>query len=41
MRAINLTSGDRIVLNFKKKGWFSSKDYSVSGEVMDCQNKVL
>ena len=31
----NLTTGDHIRLHLKKKGWFSAKDYKVSGELKD------
>jgi len=41
MTATNLTTGDQINLHFKKKGWFSSKDYSVSGDLKDKNGNTL
>lgn len=37
----NLTTGDNIKLHFKKKGWFSSKDYKVTGELKDIDGNIL
>ena len=41
MECINLTTKDRLMVTFKKKGWTSKSDYEVDGEITDDQgNKV-
>lgn len=41
MEAANLTTGDRLNVVFKKKGWTSKSDYECEGEITDAQGKKV
>lgn len=41
MECVNQTTGDRLEVIFKKKGWTSKSDYEAEGQITDAQGKTV